>query len=106
RCSLRLRSGAPGGAGRRGQNFQGSRARSLATISLPNGASATGIIFSEAHAIGMPMMVTARPIAVAMWPRVSHQPATMSQMMFPTVLGAPAPDRLVIVRPKIGRAHV
>ena len=75
----------------RGQNCHGSRGRPLLTTSLPNGARAIGIIFSDAQAMGSPMMVTANPSAVVMWPIVSHHPATITQMTLRAVLPPPAP---------------
>ncbi len=49
------------------------------TIVLPIGQSAIPASFKCAQAKGMPMMVTARAIAVIRCPTASHQPASSSQ---------------------------
>jgi hypothetical protein len=49
--------------------------------------------------MGIPMIVTASPIAVAMCSRASHHPATMIQMILPIVLPVPAPGLRTRVRP-------
>src|SRR3984893_19143633 len=50
------------------------------TMTLPIGDSAMPAGFRCAHAKGMPMIVTARMIAVTRWPSASHQPASTSQI--------------------------
>src|SRR5699024_1553917 len=84
----------------RDQNSQGTRGRQLLTTSLPNGATANGIICSDAQAMASPRMVTANPSAVVMWRMVSHHPATITQMTLRAVLPPPAPLLRTRSRPK------
>ena len=55
------------------------------------GQSAKPASFRCAQAKGRPMMVMAWPSAKRMWPRASHQPAKMNQMMLPRVPSGPVP---------------
>ena len=70
---------------------KGYAREALLTIVLPIGQSEIGTSLRCAQANGMPIMVIARPMAVMMWPRASHQPASRSQIRLPIAPSGPVP---------------